>query len=90
MKPKIGEKLEGYDSTIPAESQKVMVGNIELTAVEQRANIVLWEYISPKNNVVPIRPNSPDIPHKTILSISILTRRGVIQSIRRFEVKDYS
>ncbi|MBT4917282.1 hypothetical protein HN709_00220 [Candidatus Peregrinibacteria bacterium] len=90
MKPKIGEKLEGYDPTIPAENQTVMFGNVKLTATNQRTSTVLWEFIPPESKVVPIRPNSPDIPHRAILGISVLTRGGIIRSIRRFPIKDYS
>ena len=89
MTPKRGEQLEGYDPAIPPEDQTVTFGDVQLTVTNQRDGAVLWEYIPPKSNVIPIRPNSPDIPHETVFGIMVVTKGGVIRSIWSSPIKEY-
>ena len=89
MLQKPGEKLEGYDPEIPANKQTIMFCGVELTATNQVGDDVLWEHASEETNVVPIRPNSPEIPSKIVVGIIIVTREGVIRSVWRLPRREY-
>ncbi len=89
MKPKIGQKLEGFDSTISPEGQVVKVGNLRLTPTNTRGNKVLWEYVPSETNVIPLREDDPSIPYQLILGISIITRGEVVKSIWIIPTKVY-